>query len=52
VIVNFLNREELAAAIAEPEKHMDLVIRVTGYSARFVQLSPEIQEEVLLRTVY
>jgi formate C-acetyltransferase len=52
IIVNHINKDILRKAIDDPASYRDLVIRVTGYSARFVQLSREIQEEVLLRTVF
>ncbi len=42
--------ETLRKAQQEPEKHEDLIVRVTGYSARFVDLSPGMQEEIIRRT--
>ena len=39
-------------AIAHPEEHRSLVVRVGGYSEYFIRLSPELQQTVLERTVY
>ena len=50
--LNCLNREELDDAIIHPENHQDLIVRLYGYSARFVNLAPEQQKEFIERTVY
>ncbi len=47
---NILNRETLLAAQKEPEKYRDLVVRIAGYSAYFVDLSPDQQAEIIART--
>ena len=47
---NLVDREELLDAKAHPEKHSDLVVRVGGFSAYFVMLSPEIQDDVIYRS--
>lgn len=47
---NIVDREELVEAKEKPEEHRDLVVRVGGFSAYFVQLSPEIQDDVINRT--
>jgi formate C-acetyltransferase len=47
---NILDADVLRAAKLEPEKHRDLIVRVGGYSAYFVALSPEIQDEIIART--
>jgi len=40
-----------AAEIQErPEDHQDLIVRVAGYSARFVDLSRAMQDEFIART--
>lgn len=49
--LNIVDERELLAAIKEPEKHRDVIVRVSGYSARFVDLSMEIQEEIIGRTM-
>lgn len=40
---------ELLDARVHPEEHKNLIVRVGGYSARFVTLSPELQEEIITR---
>ncbi len=47
---NIVDREVLLEAMAHPEQHRDLMVRVAGYSDYFVLLSPEIQREILSRT--
>jgi formate C-acetyltransferase len=47
---NITSRATLLAAQAEPEKYRDLLVRVAGYSAYFVDLSPELQNEIIART--
>ena len=47
---NLVDKEELLDAKAHPEKHRDLVVRVGGFSAYFVMLSPEIQDDVIYRS--
>lgn len=49
---NVVGREMLLKAQQEPEEHRDLVVRVAGYSAYFVQLGKVIQDEVIGRTEY
>jgi len=47
--VNGLTTSHLRAAIAQPETHADLLVRMGGYSARFVTLSPTVQQEMIAR---
>src|SRR5208337_1101397 len=47
---NIINRETLLAAQKEPQKYKSLLVRVAGYSAYFVDLSPELQNEIIART--
>ena len=49
---NVVNAETLIEAQKEPEHHRDLVVRVAGYSAYFVELSRNTQEEIIDRTEY
>lgn len=46
---NVVNRATLLDAQQHPEKYRDLVVRVAGYSAYFVQLSKRIQEDIIQR---
>ena len=52
MIVNFADLETMKKAMENPSDYWDLVIRVTGYSARFVQLGRRIQEEVISRNKF
>ncbi len=47
---NALNRQTLLDAQKNPEKYRNLVVRIAGYSAYFVDLSPMQQAEILART--
>lgn len=47
--VNCLDADLLRAAQRNPEQHGDLLVRVAGLSARFVDLSPVQQEELVVR---
>jgi formate C-acetyltransferase len=47
---NIINKATLIAAQKEPEKYRDLVVRIAGYSAYFVDLSPMQQAEIIART--
>jgi formate C-acetyltransferase len=47
---NMVDTKELIDAKANPEKYKDLIVRVGGFSAYFVQLTPEVQDDVILRT--
>ena len=47
---NLVDTEELLDAKKHPENHQDLVVRIGGFSAYFVQLSPEIQDDVINRS--
>jgi formate C-acetyltransferase len=49
--VNCVDQQTLVEAKAHPERHPDLVVRVSGYSSYFHLLAPAIQEEIIARTV-
>ncbi len=48
--INVTDRETLEKARENPEEYRDLVVRIGGYSDYFTRLSPEMQQEVILRT--
>lgn len=48
---NYLDNETLLKAQKEPEKYRDLIVRVAGYSAYFVELCKDVQDEIISRTV-
>lgn len=47
---NVVDKETLVEAQKYPEKHADLIVRVAGYSAYFVQLGKNAQDEIIART--
>ncbi len=47
---NILSRETLEDALAHPENYKDLLVRVAGYSAYFVELSKPLQYDIIGRT--
>ncbi len=47
-----LSREELLDAKVHPENHRNLIVRVGGYSDYFINLSNELQDNVITRTMY
>jgi formate C-acetyltransferase len=49
---NVVDREELIKARQFPDDYRDLIVRVAGYSDYFVDLGPELQEEIIQRTEY
>jgi len=48
---NLLSRETLLDARRNPEQHKNLMVRVCGYSALYVSLSEETQDEILQRAI-
>ena len=49
---SYVDNEVLKKAQLEPEKiPRDLIVRVAGYSAYFVELCKEVQDEIISRTV-
>jgi len=48
--INITDKATLEDAVKNPENYKDLVVRIGGYSDYFVRLSPQMQEEVILRT--
>lgn len=47
---NVLDAEVLRDAVAHPERHRGLVVRVSGYSAYFNDLTDEMKDELIRRT--
>lgn len=47
---NVVDRATLEDAVAHPEKHKNLIVRVAGYSAFFTVLSPDTQQDIINRT--
>lgn len=51
-MITVLGRGDLEEAMAHPELYPNLIVRVGGFSARFVELSHDVQLELLNRTLY
>lgn len=49
---NVVSHEILRCAQKTPEEYKSLLVRVAGYSAYFVELSKDIQEDILSRTAH
>jgi pyruvate-formate lyase len=49
---NIHSREELLDAREHPEKHKNLLVRVGGYSAYFIDLPHELQDEIVQRSMH
>ena len=47
---NVINRQTLINAQNDPEKYRSLIVRIAGYSAYFVDLSPDLQNDLIART--
>lgn len=52
VQVNVVDNALLRQAKIYPERYRDLVVRIGGYTDYFVRLSPEMQDELTLRTEF
>ena len=48
--INVVDTQALRAAQKNPGQYRDLVVRVAGFSEFFVNLTPEMQEEIIART--
>jgi pyruvate-formate lyase len=44
--------DEMRDAQEHPTAHRDLVVRVSGYSAQFIDLSDTAQDEIISRTEF
>ena len=50
--INVVRREDLIAAKKTPEQFSGLTIRVAGYTAFFVELADDLQDEIIARTAF
>ncbi len=48
--MNIMDADTLRDAQAHPEDHRDLVVRVAGFSAYFIELHRDLQNDIILRT--
>ncbi len=49
---NVVDRKTLLEAQEAPDAYQDLIVRIAGYSARFVQLGKPMQDEIIGRTAH
>ena len=47
---NVIDRDTLIEAQKHPQEHKDLLVRVAGYTAFFVELGKDVQDEIIGRT--
>jgi pyruvate-formate lyase len=47
---NVVDNKTMREAQIEPEKHEDLIVRIAGYSARFISLPKNAQDAIIART--
>ncbi|MBR2738049.1 MAG: hypothetical protein IKD88_04985 [Lachnospiraceae bacterium] len=47
---NIVSSETMRKAQGDPEEYKNLVVRIAGYSAYFVELTPDCQEDLISRT--
>ncbi len=48
---NMVSDETLRAAQRDPEKYQEVIVRVAGYSAHFVDISRKTQDNIIQRTI-
>ena len=51
-MITVIGRGDLEKALKEPQKYKDVFVRVGGFSARFVELPSNVQQEIIRRTTY
>ena len=49
---NVIDQEKLIRAQKNPEEHEGLLVRVAGYTAYFVELGKDVQDEIIERTIH
>ena len=47
---NVINADTLKKAQKDPQKYRNLIVRIAGYSAYFVDLTPDLQNDLIART--
>ncbi len=52
VQVAVLNADDLRKARENPADYPNLLVRVSGYCAYFADLQPEVQDEIIARTLH
>jgi formate C-acetyltransferase len=49
---NITSHDDFVEAVKHPEKYPELLVRVSGYTAYFKDLNPQMQKEIIDRTEY
>lgn len=52
LMINVVKKEDLLRALDHPEEFPNLIVRVGGFSARFIELDRDVQLEIINRTSY
>mgnify|MGYP000850377364 FL=1 len=52
VQIAVLSADDLRKAREKPEAYPNLLVRVSGYCAYFADLRPEVQDEIIERTMH
>lgn len=52
LMVTVVDKKTLEDAVEHPEQYPNLIVRVSGFSAVFVNLAPDVQKELLSRVTY
>jgi pyruvate-formate lyase len=50
--IHCFSKGDLEKALENPQEYRNLIVRVSGYSARFVDLDPITQKAIMARTLY
>jgi len=51
-MITVVGKDDLRKAMERPEEYRDLIVRVGGFSARFVDLKKDVQQEIYERVTY
>jgi len=49
---NIVDRRMLLDAQKHPDKYKDLMVRVAGFTAKFIDLGPDVQRQIIERTQF
>lgn len=52
IMISVINQKDLLDALVHPEKYPNLIVRVGGFSARFIDLDPLTQRDIIERMEY
>ncbi len=52
IMITAINQKDLEDALLNPDKHQNLLVRIGGYTTKFVALGEKLQQEVIQRVIY